>query len=119
MKAVPSCNAPKALAKGCTRVPICGSAFEQYFALHQKDPLINCIWSVVQTDAELQSIDIEDTLQNARHLHPSVRQCCRMSTRTGSLQPARCRSSWRYRPHGLLVQYRRLWVSTLCLFFKV
>lgn len=43
-------------------------AFEQYFALHQKDPLINCIWSVVQTDAELQSIDIEDTLQNARYL---------------------------------------------------
>jgi len=43
-------------------------AFEQYFGLHQKDPLVNCIWSVVQTDAELQSIDIEDTLQNARYL---------------------------------------------------
>src|ERR1700733_11654517 len=44
------------------------AAFEQYFALHQQDPLYNAIWSVVQTDAELQKIDIEDTLQNARYL---------------------------------------------------
>jgi AcrR family transcriptional regulator len=43
-------------------------AFEQYFSLHQKDALVNCIWSVVQTDAELQRLDIEDTLQNARYL---------------------------------------------------
>jgi len=43
-------------------------SFEHYFDLHQKDPLINCIWSVVQTDADLQAMDIEDTLQNARYL---------------------------------------------------
>jgi AcrR family transcriptional regulator len=42
--------------------------FDQYFTLHQQDPLFNAIWSVVQTDAELQKIDIEDTLQNARFL---------------------------------------------------
>jgi AcrR family transcriptional regulator len=44
-------------------------AFEQYFALHQKDPLVNCVWSVVQTDADLQSIDLEDTLQHARYIY--------------------------------------------------
>ena len=44
------------------------AAFEQYFTLHQQDPLFNAIWSVVQTDAELQKLDVEDTLQNARFL---------------------------------------------------
>jgi AcrR family transcriptional regulator len=44
------------------------AAFDQYFTLHQQDPLFNAIWSVVQTDAELQRLDIEDTLQNARFL---------------------------------------------------
>ena len=48
------------------------AAFEHYFDLHQKDPLINCIWSVVQTDADLQAIDIEDTLQNARYIQSVV-----------------------------------------------
>src|ERR1700737_450261 len=48
------------------------AAFEHYFDLHQKDPLINCIWSVVQTDADLQAIDIEDTLQNARYIKSVV-----------------------------------------------
>jgi AcrR family transcriptional regulator len=48
------------------------AAFEYYFDLHQKDPLINCIWSVVQTDADLQAIDIEDTLQNARYMQSVV-----------------------------------------------
>jgi AcrR family transcriptional regulator len=42
--------------------------FDQYFDLHQRDPLFNAIWSVVQTDAELQKLDLEDTLQNARFL---------------------------------------------------
>ncbi|NKF23678.1 TetR/AcrR family transcriptional regulator [Solimonas marina] len=44
------------------------SAFEQYFALHQQDPLFNGLWSIVQTDAELQRIDIDDSLQNGRYL---------------------------------------------------
>jgi AcrR family transcriptional regulator len=43
-------------------------AFQHYFSLHQQDPLFNGIWSIVQTDAELQKIDVEDTLQNARYL---------------------------------------------------
>jgi AcrR family transcriptional regulator len=44
------------------------AVFDQYFELHQRDPLFNAIWSVVQTDAELQKLDLEDTLQNARFL---------------------------------------------------
>jgi AcrR family transcriptional regulator len=45
------------------------AAAAKYYALHQSDPLFNGIWSAVQTDAELQRIDLADTLQNARHLH--------------------------------------------------
>ena len=48
-------------------------AGERYFELHQTDPLFNSIWSIVQTDAELQAMDIEDTLHNARILHAIVR----------------------------------------------
>ena len=44
------------------------SCFVEYYALHQKDPFFNGIWCIVQTDAELQKIDVEDTLQNARYL---------------------------------------------------
>jgi AcrR family transcriptional regulator len=44
------------------------AVFDQYFALHQQDPLFNAIWSVVQTDAELQKLDLDDTLQNARFM---------------------------------------------------
>ncbi len=44
------------------------SAFDQYFDIHQRDPLVNAIWSVVQTDAELQIMDMEDTMQDARML---------------------------------------------------
>jgi AcrR family transcriptional regulator len=44
------------------------AAFDRYFTLHQQDPMFNAIWSVVQTDAALQALDIEDTLQNARFL---------------------------------------------------
>jgi AcrR family transcriptional regulator len=43
-------------------------AFEQYFALHQQDPLFNGLWSIVQTDADLQRIDFEDSLQNGRYV---------------------------------------------------
>ncbi len=45
------------------------AAAAKYYALHQSDPLFNGIWSAVQTDAELQRIDLADTLQNARQLH--------------------------------------------------
>jgi AcrR family transcriptional regulator len=45
------------------------AATAKYYALHQSDPLVNGIWSAVQTDAELQRIDLADTLQNARQLH--------------------------------------------------
>jgi AcrR family transcriptional regulator len=44
------------------------AGFDQYFELHQRDPLVNAIWSIVQTDAELQQLDFEDTMQNARLL---------------------------------------------------
>lgn len=45
------------------------SAAAQYYALHQSDPVYNGVWSAVQTDAELQNMDLQDTLQNARYLH--------------------------------------------------
>jgi AcrR family transcriptional regulator len=45
------------------------AAAAKYYELHQSDPLFNGIWSAVQTDAELQRIDLADTLQNARQLH--------------------------------------------------
>jgi AcrR family transcriptional regulator len=45
------------------------AAAARYYALHQSDPLFNGIWSAVQTDAELQRIDLADTLLNARQLH--------------------------------------------------
>ena len=43
-------------------------AFDQYFALHQQDKLVIGLWAIVQTDAELQAIDLEDTMQNARYV---------------------------------------------------
>lgn len=43
-------------------------AFREYYLQHQRDPFFNGIWSIVQTDADLQRIDLEDTLQNARQL---------------------------------------------------
>lgn len=45
------------------------AAAARYYDLHQSDPLYNGIWSAVQTDAELQRLDMADTLQNARQLH--------------------------------------------------
>jgi AcrR family transcriptional regulator len=45
------------------------AAAARYYELHQSDPLYNGIWSAVQTDAELQRLDLADTLQNARQLH--------------------------------------------------
>ena len=43
-------------------------AYEHYFAQHQKDPLYNALWAIVQTDAELQLLDTEDSLENGRYL---------------------------------------------------
>src|ERR1700694_4312288 len=45
------------------------AAAAKYYALHQSDPLFNGIWSAVQTDAELQRIDLADMVQNCRQLH--------------------------------------------------
>lgn len=45
------------------------SVYELYFEMHQHDPLYRSIWSLVQTDAELQALDVEDTLKNAKYLH--------------------------------------------------
>jgi AcrR family transcriptional regulator len=45
------------------------TAAAKYYALHQSDPFFNGIWSAVQTDAELQALDLEDTLENARLLY--------------------------------------------------
>jgi len=43
-------------------------AFDAYFELLQKDRLVIGLWSIVQTDAELQALDLEDTLVNARYV---------------------------------------------------
>jgi AcrR family transcriptional regulator len=43
--------------------------YARYFELHQKDPMFQGIWSAVQTDADLQALDVEDTLAKAAHLH--------------------------------------------------
>jgi AcrR family transcriptional regulator len=45
------------------------SSYASYFASHQNDPLFRSIWSAVQTDAELQALDAEDTLAKAAYLH--------------------------------------------------
>ncbi len=45
-----------------------GLAFDAYFELLQKDRLVIGLWSIVQTDAELQVLDLEDTLVNARYV---------------------------------------------------
>jgi AcrR family transcriptional regulator len=45
------------------------AAAAKYYDLHQSDPVYNGIWSAVQTDAELQRLDLADTLRNARQLH--------------------------------------------------
>ncbi len=43
-------------------------AFDAYFELLQRDRLIIGLWSIVQTDAELQALDLEDSLVNARYV---------------------------------------------------
>ncbi|WP_304171006.1 TetR/AcrR family transcriptional regulator [Phenylobacterium aquaticum] len=43
-------------------------SFDAYFELLQKDRLIIGLWAIVQTDPELQALDLEDSLQNARYL---------------------------------------------------
>ena len=48
-------------------------AAERYFDLHQSDPLFDSLWSIVQTDAALQVLDIEDSLENARTLSAIAR----------------------------------------------
>jgi AcrR family transcriptional regulator len=43
-------------------------SFDAYFQLLQEDHLIVGLWAIIQTDPDLQALDIEDTLQNARYL---------------------------------------------------
>lgn len=43
-------------------------SFDAYFEILQRDRLIVGLWSIVQTDPDLQALDLEDTLQNARHV---------------------------------------------------
>ena len=43
--------------------------YTTYFEQHQRDPLFQSIWSAVQTDADLQAMDVQDTLSKARYLH--------------------------------------------------
>lgn len=45
----------------------------QYFALHRSDPVFRTLWSVVQTDAALQALDVADSLNNARLLFQTAR----------------------------------------------
>ncbi len=49
------------------------SVYELYFEMHQRDPLYRNIWSVVQTDAALQALDVADTLKNARLFYDVAR----------------------------------------------
>ena len=44
------------------------AAAARYYEMHQSDPFYIGIWGAVQTDAELQRLDLADTLQNARAL---------------------------------------------------
>ena len=44
------------------------AAADQYFIQHQTDPFYHGIWSAVQTDAALQCLDRQDTLDNAAYL---------------------------------------------------
>jgi AcrR family transcriptional regulator len=37
-----------------------------YFKRHRTDPLFRALWSGVQTNAELQAMDVQDTLTNAQ-----------------------------------------------------
>jgi AcrR family transcriptional regulator len=48
------------------------SAFVDYFEVHQRDPLVIAIWSALETDPELQMMDMEDTLQDARMLQRAL-----------------------------------------------
>ncbi len=49
------------------------SVYELYFEMHQRDPLYRNIWSLVQTDPELQALDIEDSLKNAQIFYDMAR----------------------------------------------
>lgn len=44
------------------------TVYELYFEMHQRDPLFRNIWSLVQTDVELQALDVQDSLKNAEML---------------------------------------------------
>jgi AcrR family transcriptional regulator len=49
------------------------AAAARYYTLHQTDSTFNGIWSAVQTDAELQAMDLKDTLENASYLYAVIR----------------------------------------------
>jgi AcrR family transcriptional regulator len=44
------------------------SVYKLYFNMHQRDPLYRNLWSMVQVDSELQALDVQDSLKNARIL---------------------------------------------------
>lgn len=43
-------------------------SFDAYYAMLQQDRLVAGLWAMVQADAELQAIDIADTLANAQYV---------------------------------------------------
>lgn len=43
-------------------------SFDAYYGLLQRDRLIAGLWAMVQADPELQALDLEDTLANARYV---------------------------------------------------
>jgi len=45
------------------------ACYASYYRSHQADPLFLSIWSAVQTDADLQALDAQDTLAKAAYLH--------------------------------------------------
>lgn len=42
------------------------AGFDEYYTLHQRDPLVNAVWGAMQTDSAMQALDMERTLGFAR-----------------------------------------------------
>lgn len=43
-------------------------SFDAYFEVLQRNRFVAGLWEIVQSDPDLQALDIEDTLQNARYV---------------------------------------------------
>ncbi|QUD89631.1 TetR/AcrR family transcriptional regulator [Phenylobacterium montanum] len=50
-----------------------GAVAQAYFDLHRDDPVVRSLWAAVQTDPDLQALDVADSLANARMLFDVAR----------------------------------------------